>query len=76
MSDDPVKVYIYDAEYEAPYDWEWMERPYSPVGDMLAFSERHAHTIPREQYERWKAAAEAFDQVQQEIGRIKEASRP
>lgn len=76
MGDDPVKVYIYEAVYDSPHEWEWMDRPYSPVGDMLAFSERHAHVIPREQYERWKAAAKAFDEVQREIIAIKEAGRP
>lgn len=72
---DPVKVYIYDAEYECPYDYEWMDKPYSPVGDMLAFSERHAHMIPREQYERWVAAQAAFDQVQREMADIRSAGR-
>lgn len=65
-----VKVYIYDAEYECPYSYEWMDRPYSPVGDMLRYSEEHSHMIPAEQYERWKAAREADFLIQQEIAEI------
>jgi len=71
MSEDLVKVYIYEAEYECPYDWEWDDRPYSTVGQMLTFSEERAAMIPRAQYERWKAAREAFAQVQADIDTIK-----
>lgn len=65
MSDE-VKVYVYDAVYDAPYECEWGDIPYSAIGDMLAYSEKHAHMIPRQQYERWVAVRSAMDQVQEE----------
>jgi len=71
-----VKVYIYDAEYECPYEYEWADYPLSPSGHMRELSERHAHMVPREQYERWAAARAAFDQVQEEMTAIVEAGRP
>jgi hypothetical protein len=44
-----VKVYIFD-DGDGPY---WADKPYSTVGDWLAYSEEHAYMIPDDQYQKW-----------------------
>jgi hypothetical protein len=62
-----TKVYIYPAEYECPYDWEWTTVPFADTPEGRAAFERQCVEIPHEQYLRWRRTRKAFEQVQQDL---------
>jgi hypothetical protein len=62
-----VRVYIYPAEYECPYDWEWTTTPFTSTPEGRAAFERQCVEVPREQYLRWRRTRKAFEQMQQDL---------
>ena len=70
-----IKVYIYGAEYECPYEYEWGDKPLSDIGDMLAYSEERSHEISVEMYEKWRLQRRLFDEVQEDMLAIVERDK-
>jgi hypothetical protein len=71
-----VKVLIYPAEYECPYSWEYLDRPWSigfPPSE--AQFERECHKIPRDMHERWVQVDRAFGQRQDEMDALVKSRR-
>ena len=63
-----VKVYLWMGEcMECGGNPYFSEQPLASMGDFRRLSEEHARTIPAATLARWKAAAGAWEAVQDEI---------
>lgn len=61
-----VKVYIFSPQYECPGHYPWSVGPLGPS----ACYQDHAYFIPREQYERWQQAQDAWEDVNEEMHQL------